>query len=68
MTRYLLVTMTDFEKEIDHRVQLMGYRLGTEHQDVRDRARLAIEQEQAARKAWENRPVPTLKIPFKDFR
>lgn len=60
--------MTDIEKEIDHRVQLMGYRLGTERQDVRDRARLDIEREQAARKEWENRPVPRPKIPFRYFR
>lgn len=55
----------NIEKEIDHRIQLMGYRLGEEDESTRQRIRYDIERAQAERKAWLERPAPTFAMPLR---
>jgi hypothetical protein len=52
----------NIEKEIDHRVQLLGYRLGDEDHATRDRIRCNIKREEAERKARLNKPVKTYRV------
>lgn len=55
--------MTDIDKEIDHRVQLLGFRLGDEDPSMRDRIRRNIEREEAEREKRLSKSVST--FPFK---
>lgn len=54
----------DIEKEIDHRIQLMGIHLSLNQDDLHDRIRHNIEIEEAERVYRENNqePIRTFKL------
>lgn len=54
----------DIEKEIDHRIELMGIRLGPDQDNLRNRIRRDIEIEEAKRTYKENNQpaLPTFKL------
>lgn len=52
----------DIEREIDHRIQLSGIRLGPDQDELRERHRRNIEMENAQRADAQERSIPTFRL------